>query len=107
MSPYEPRPEGLNTQPAPPSVVETVKPRTWHKGPAPHIGSWNANSIRSEIIWRWRDGTRWRLPAGFNYAQQVAAIRARTLLVSTNIEWTNYWPENARVPRVNPDEVEA
>ncbi len=26
MSPYEPRPEGLNTQPAPPSVVETLKP---------------------------------------------------------------------------------
>ncbi|VVE12190.1 hypothetical protein PCA20602_02691 [Pandoraea capi] len=24
MSPYEPRPEGLNTQPAPPSVVETI-----------------------------------------------------------------------------------
>ena len=24
MSPYEPRPEGLNTQPAPPSVVETL-----------------------------------------------------------------------------------
>ncbi|MGR9579971.1 hypothetical protein [Pandoraea sputorum] len=28
MSPYEPRPEGLNTQPAPPSVVETLKPAT-------------------------------------------------------------------------------
>ncbi|WP_150625956.1 hypothetical protein [Pandoraea captiosa] len=25
MSPYEPRPEGLNTQPAPPSVVETLR----------------------------------------------------------------------------------
>ncbi|VVD75126.1 hypothetical protein [Pandoraea commovens] len=24
MSPYDPRPEGLNTQPAPPSVVETI-----------------------------------------------------------------------------------
>ncbi|RSK77893.1 hypothetical protein EJ774_21300, partial [Pandoraea apista] len=26
MSPYDPRPEGLNTDPAPPSVVETLKP---------------------------------------------------------------------------------
>ncbi|MDM8356638.1 hypothetical protein [Pandoraea communis] len=25
MSPYEPRPEGLNTDPAPPSVVETLR----------------------------------------------------------------------------------
>ncbi|VVE53334.1 hypothetical protein PCO31111_04882 [Pandoraea communis] len=25
MSPYEPRPEGLNTEPAPPSVVETLR----------------------------------------------------------------------------------
>ncbi|MEF3068001.1 hypothetical protein [Pandoraea apista] len=26
MSPYAPRPEGLNTDPAPPSVVQTLKP---------------------------------------------------------------------------------
>ncbi|RRJ73161.1 hypothetical protein EIL82_22015 [Pandoraea apista] len=26
MTPYEPRPEGLNTDPAPPSVVGTLKP---------------------------------------------------------------------------------
>ncbi|WP_447639533.1 hypothetical protein [Pandoraea norimbergensis] len=32
MSPYEPRPEGLNTDPAPPSVVETLthEPRKFH-----------------------------------------------------------------------------
>ncbi|WP_017234946.1 hypothetical protein [Pandoraea sp. B-6] len=32
MSPYEPRPEGLNTDPAPKSVVETLKfePKSFH-----------------------------------------------------------------------------
>ncbi|VVE82676.1 hypothetical protein [Pandoraea sputorum] len=32
MSPYEPRPEGLNTQPAPPSIVETLtfEPKSFH-----------------------------------------------------------------------------
>lgn len=33
MSPYEPRPEGLNTQPAPPSVVETIAEGSNHNPP--------------------------------------------------------------------------
>jgi len=33
MSPYDPRPEGLNTQPAPPSVVETIAEGSNHNPP--------------------------------------------------------------------------
>lgn len=107
MSPYEPRPEGLNTQPAPPSVVETLKPQTWHQGPPPHVGWWNANSIRSQIIWRWWDGERWSMPATDSFGPAAAAIRANRPYASDNIEWTDYWPENARAPRIKPNKVKA
>ncbi|WP_139133342.1 hypothetical protein [Pandoraea sp. ISTKB] len=36
MSLYEPRPEGLNTQPAPPSVVETIAEDSNHNPPPPY-----------------------------------------------------------------------
>lgn len=109
MSPYEPRPEGLNTQPAPPSVVETLRPRTWHKGAPPHVGWWNANTIRSETLWRWWDGNVWSHPVSSMSDRRAAQLFARRpeTAAGNAIKWTDAWPENARVPRVNPNEVKA
>lgn len=80
--------------------------RTWHKGPPPHVGWWNANTLRSHCIWRWWDGENWSEPAGDTYDKYAAGRMARYTNPSNIIEWTDYWP-NARVPRVNPNEVEA
>ncbi|VVD75131.1 hypothetical protein [Pandoraea commovens] len=80
--------------------------RTWHKGPPPHVGWWNANSIRSDVLWRWWNGKGWSLPSIDDFDPHVAARRAATPCAFDDIEWTDYWPENARVPRVNPNEVE-
>ncbi|WP_353191375.1 hypothetical protein [Pandoraea pnomenusa] len=108
MTYMAPRPEGLNTEPAPKSVVETLKPRTWHKGPPPHVGWWNASLYQSLDVWRWWDGEQWSSEAYDDEDEQMAEFWARLPSGSQDlIEWTDYWPENARVPRVDPNEVKA
>ncbi|VVE29121.1 hypothetical protein PEP31012_03573 [Pandoraea eparura] len=52
MSPYEPRPEGLNTDPAPPSVVETLKPRTYTTKPAESVMGIALRQCGNEDAWR-------------------------------------------------------
>ena len=80
-------------------------PLEWHKDKPPHIGWWNASTIRDEKAWRWWNGKRWSVItradtvrdeyAGFNAAHA-------TPLPSQVIEWRWYYPENARVPRIDP-----
>ncbi|WAL81347.1 hypothetical protein OYT13_15965 [Pandoraea sp. XJJ-1] len=114
MTYMDPRPEGLNTEPAPKSVVETLKPRTWHKGTPPHVGWWNARTFEGAFcqgqMWGWWNGHWWsRFCDPIEHTAEVAGIRATVKGARhvAEIEWTDYWPENARVPRVNPNEVEA
>lgn len=52
MSPYEPRTEGLNTQPAPPSVVETLKPRTYTTQPGESVAGIAMRQCGDEEQWR-------------------------------------------------------
>lgn len=77
--------------------------RTWHKGTPPFPGWWNASWDYRHEVWRWWDGHTWSQPVflddGMNYIK-VAASRPDPLQIA--IEWTDYWPENARVPRVDP-----
>lgn len=79
--------------------------RVWHKGPPPFPGWWNASCVRLETIWRWWDGVRWSIQAHCHVSREFAAISANNIddgpLVD-DIEWTDYWPENARVPRLDP-----
>jgi len=83
--------------------------RKWNKGFPPHTGWWNASINRSEIVWRWFDAStqQWGQPCS-KYASPDALMRAASTPVpkyeSFNIEWTDYWPENARVPRIDPRE---
>ena len=77
--------------------------RKWHKGPPPHIGWWNASACRVEDSWRWWNGVRWSWFARSYYSAKMAAESAAVQSeIITIIEWTDYWPENARVPRVKP-----
>jgi hypothetical protein len=78
--------------------------RTWHKGPPPHVGLWNASVSGWNDLWRWWDGNAWsqgELPhATARQAEKTAAAGDRHN--PDAIQWTDYYPENARVPRVNP-----
>lgn len=74
----------------------------WHKGAPPHVGWWNASAFRNPLNWRWWDGTQWSLVVSENEAIEVVAIYAIVKCPWTFIEWTDFYPKNARVPRVDP-----
>lgn len=78
--------------------------RKWRKGPPPYIGWWNASLGRSDEAWRWWDGKCWSFSSypdsSADYINRVVSMKS---LMSQAVEWTNYWPENARVERKNPN----
>ncbi len=75
----------------------------WHQGPPPHVGWWNASITRDVNAWRWWSGSAWSMPvrhsASRDWAAKMAKIRRPRLC---GVEWSDYYPENARVPRVDP-----
>ena len=77
--------------------------RTWHKGPPPFPGWWNASWNFNHRIWRWWNGRYWSksvfLDDGMNY---IKVATSRPDQNQDDIKWSDYWPENARVPRVDP-----
>ena len=77
--------------------------RVWRKGPPPHVGWWNASNRQAEIIWRWWDGQCWSYPANEDFSRKQATYGAK--IPDGNgyeVEWTDYYPERARVPRIDP-----
>lgn len=77
---------------------------TFHGGPPPHIGWWNASISRSLFIWRWWDGRHWSEAVFTSSNAQAAARRANAKSKEAGrIYWSHLWPANARVPRINPD----
>lgn len=77
--------------------------RTWHKGPPPHVGWWNASISYNENAWRWWNGRGWSYAAMPSYSAKQAATMAAMQHTCERIKWTNYWPKNARVPRIKHD----
>lgn len=77
--------------------------RVWHKGPPLFTGWWNASEDKDDEIWRWWDGKNWSEPAIPYTSADTAAYQAgRPNWRQHRIQWTDYWPENARVPRLDP-----
>lgn len=81
--------------------------RTWHSGPPPHVGWWNASNYRCHDVWRWWNGVVWSTCCFDRNAADVAAthaVNAAWDVLQPGIKWSDYWPENASVPRINPDD---
>jgi len=78
--------------------------RTWHKGPPPFVGWWSASTRRDKTVWRWWNGKCWSKAALEDDSAFVAAGFAKVLCprLTPDIEWTDYYPESARVLRVAP-----
>ena len=77
--------------------------RTWHKGPPPFPGWWNASLQKADDIWRWWNGRYWSVSITWCHpSTSVGTLARRKDLNQHIIEWTDYWPKNARVPRVDP-----
>lgn len=80
--------------------------RVWNSGSPPHVGWWNASTRRMVHTWRWWDGKEWSLPAYPDYEAELAGAQAEWKAPDAGpTEWTDYYPENARVPRVAPTAV--
>ncbi len=75
--------------------------RNWKSGPPPHIGWWNASMCRNTFVWRWWDGTGWRTSNIDPKLRKYDGVIAERV---GEMEWSDYWPENARVPRVDPSD---
>jgi len=76
--------------------------RTWHKGPPPHVGWWNASTIRDKKSWRWWGGDQWSTWAYPYESKKDAAYLATRPSYEPGIEWSDYYPKDARVPRIDP-----
>jgi len=78
--------------------------RTWHKGPPPHRGWWVASVSRLPEYWRWWNGEFWSVACKASMPVEKISQNAATLTFfeMQEIEWSYYWPANARVPRVDP-----
>lgn len=77
----------------------------WHSGPPPHVGWWNASAGRDPDVWRWWDGAQWSIPM---YPDDLADLAGAAALIPeaphfAALEWRHYYPEGARVPRINPE----
>jgi hypothetical protein len=86
-------------------MLDTGAERVWHRGPPPHIGWWNASRTKNNKSWRWWDGEQWSLSVYDDQSLAVALDCAKYVTffhVRDQVEWTYYYPENARVPRINP-----
>lgn len=78
--------------------------RKWHKGPPPFQGWWNASCGFDPHVWRWWNGQRWSMCVYYDATAEKAAEVARvpSEISADLIEWTEFWPEGARVPRNPP-----
>jgi hypothetical protein len=78
--------------------------RNWKSGPPPHIGWWN--TLRGEVsdppnpmTWRWWDGANWSYGS---HAKTCAPSATASWQKNEGVVWSDYYPEGARVPRVDP-----
>ena len=76
---------------------------TWHKGPPPHVGFWFTCTTNG-AYWRWWNMS-WSIPISTLTKPEHVAFQAslEAYDASLPIEWCYYWPENARVARINPE----
>jgi hypothetical protein len=71
----------------------------WHKGPPPLVGWWCAGFNGERSMWRYWFGKAWSQLFWNNSDFPLDAIPLHHLPF---ISWCNYWPENARVLRIDP-----
>lgn len=74
------------------------------KGPPPHVGWRLTRDIIAFSTWRWWNGRNWSEGALWTDTAEGAAESAMcaSRLSRSTIIWSDYYPPNARVPRVDP-----
>jgi len=97
---------GEHTHIIEPQLALVEADRKWHSGPPPHVGWWNASYYdghNRNMSWRWWNGEYWsHLVFPFDSIVMVGISSGEFDDYQDKIQWTDYWPENARVPRIDP-----
>jgi hypothetical protein len=87
-----------------PPMVDELAEIEWRSGSPPHAGWWLCREEKSITpTWRWWNGQTWSfwvLPTESSFFVSDMAKRPSFI---EGIRWCYYWPENARVPRIDPD----
>ena len=74
--------------------------RNWYCGAPPFIGWWNASVDTTEGSWRWWNGQRWSMACTQHTPmKRVENIEARWGPVLSRVRWSDFYPEDAVVPR--------
>jgi len=86
-------------------MESTEQKRVWNKGDPPHAGWWNASNGRVPSFWRWWNESCWskgvrEIDSAVDAAQ--ISIIPNYMFPGETIEWSDYYPTDALVPRVNP-----
>lgn len=80
--------------------------KAWRYGIPRHIGFWMtaAEGNESTQAWRWWDGSYWSMAIDPSASIEMVSTLARrkTIFKGINFVYSNYWPKNARVPRIDP-----
>lgn len=85
------------------NIESTKDNRVWHKGPPPHIGWWNVSNGHTETLWRWWDGEYWSIVVReSDRLSTVAHCGSIANQLPGDLMWSDYWPENAVCPRLDP-----
>jgi len=80
---------------------------TWHRGYPPFTGWWFTKADTLPKCWRWFDANNktWSISVFETYDDaKIAALYAakKSRIQHEFIAWTYYWPEGARLPRIDP-----
>ena len=76
----------------------------WRSGHPPHVGWWESSFYMSPGFWRWWDGRRWsEVVCDDASPDQAGRLANLPSINQIGLFWTRYWPEDARVPRRNPN----
>jgi hypothetical protein len=81
-----------------------ANPELWRSGWPPFTGWWNMSKTFDKQLWRWVNLEEKQLSIGY-YPLDHLPKRELSYVEFANIKdfkYRDYWPENARVDRVNP-----
>lgn len=80
----------------------------FNKGNPPHTGWWlterdNGPYDAPVTGWRWWNGKQWSILcySGFDILTVTRRAQTITAIPKSRISWSDFWPKNARVPRID------
>lgn len=75
----------------------------WHDGPPPFVGWWRVEApLLRKATWSWWDGERWSGVCFKDEPMEFVALLSSCAWQGDPLRWSDYYPPNARVPRVKP-----